>query len=109
MVPPSYVCALMSRYDLSLPAGRRRAYLDYLWKDHAYLRVGFQNAHWISPELVRTNQPWPHQLKWWRDHGIKTVINLRGGFDGSFDLSLRDEVSFERRGQDTDAEWFRQY
>ncbi|HEX8569623.1 MAG TPA: protein tyrosine phosphatase [Caulobacteraceae bacterium] len=74
----------MSRYDLSLPAGRRRAYLDYLWKDHAYLRVGFQNAHWISPELVRTNQPWPHQLKWWRDHGIKTVINLRGGFDASF-------------------------
>jgi protein tyrosine/serine phosphatase len=74
----------MSRYDLSLPAGRRRAYLDYLWKDHAYLRVGFQNAHWISPELVRTNQPWPHQLKWWRDHGIRTVINLRGGFDGSF-------------------------
>ena len=74
----------MSRYDLSLPSGRRRAYLDYLWKDHAYLRVGFQNAHWISPELVRTNQPWPHQLKWWRDHGIKTVINLRGGFDASF-------------------------
>jgi protein tyrosine/serine phosphatase len=74
----------MSRYDLSLPAGRRRAYLDYLWKDHAYLRVGFQNANWISPELVRTNQPWPHQLKWWRDHGIKTVINLRGGFDASF-------------------------
>jgi protein tyrosine/serine phosphatase len=74
----------MNRYDLTAPAGRRRAYLDYLWNDHAYLRVGFQNAHWVSPELVRTNQPWPHQLKWWRDHGIKTVINLRGGFDSSF-------------------------
>ncbi len=74
----------MNRFDLAAPGGRRRAYLDYLWQDHAYLRVGFQNAHWISPELVRTNQPWPHQLKWWRDHGIKTVINLRGGFDGSF-------------------------
>ena len=74
----------MSRFDLTLPGGRRRAYMDYLWKDHAYLRVGFQNAHWISPELVRTNQPWPQQLKWWRDHGIRTVINLRGGFDASF-------------------------
>ncbi len=74
----------MNRFDLAVPGGRSRAYLDYLWKDHAYLRVGFQNAHWISPELVRTNQPWPHQLKWWRDRGIKTVINLRGGFDSSF-------------------------
>ena len=74
----------MSRFDLSTPAGRRRAERDFLWKDHAFLRVRFQNAHWISPELVRTNQPWPHQLKWWRDHGIKTVINLRGGFDSSF-------------------------
>jgi protein tyrosine/serine phosphatase len=55
-----------------------------LWNDHAYLRLGFKNDHWISPELVRTNQPWPHQLAEWKKKGIKTVINLRGGFDGSF-------------------------
>jgi protein tyrosine/serine phosphatase len=71
-------------FDLSHAPGRRRAYLDYLWQDHAYLRVGFKNAHWVSPELVRTNQPWPFQLKWWRDRGIRTIINLRGGFDASF-------------------------
>lgn len=71
-------------FDLSTPAGRRRAYLDYLWKDHACLRLGFQNAFWVSEELVRTNQPWPHQLRRWRDAGIKTVVNLRGGFDASF-------------------------
>lgn len=71
-------------FDLSHPPGRRRAYLDYLWNDHAYLRVRFQNAHWVSPELVRTNQPWPFQLKAWRDRGVQTVINLRGGFDASF-------------------------
>ena len=69
----------VSRFDLTTPKGRFDAYLDYLVQDHAYLRVGFQNAHWISPELVRTNQPWPFQLKWWRDHGVRTVINLRGG------------------------------
>ena len=74
----------MSRFDLSTPGGRLKAYLDYLWNDHAYLRLGFQNAHWIGPDLVRTNQPWPFQLKWWARRGIKTVINLRGGFDGSF-------------------------
>jgi protein tyrosine/serine phosphatase len=74
----------LADFDLSTRSGRLRTSLDYLWKDHAYLRVKFSNAHWVSPELVRTNQPWPFQLKQWRDRGIKTVINLRGGFDASF-------------------------
>ena len=74
----------MRTFDLTKPPGRLIAYLDYLWNDHAYLRLGFQNAHWISRELVRTNQPWPFQLKRWKRDGIKTVINLRGGFDASF-------------------------
>ena len=74
----------MPEYNLTSRLGRLRTYLHYLWNDHAYLRVGFQNAHWITPELVRTNQPWPFQLKWWKARGIKTIINLRGGFDGSF-------------------------
>lgn len=73
-----------NRFDLSTPGGRLRTYLDYLWNDHAYLRLGFSNAHWISEELVRTNQPWPHQLAAWKRRGIKTVVNLRGGFDASF-------------------------
>ncbi|HUO23949.1 MAG TPA: protein tyrosine phosphatase, partial [Caulobacteraceae bacterium] len=33
---------------------------------------------------VRSNQPWPYQLKRWKREGIKTVVNLRGGFDASF-------------------------
>ena len=74
----------MAQLDLSTPAARRRVIADYLWKDHAYLRLGFRNAHWISDELVRTNQPWPFQLQAWRDAGIKTVINLRGGMHTSF-------------------------
>jgi len=68
----------LTRFDLSKPWGRAWAYLRYLWDDHAWLRLGFQNAHWVSPELVRTNQPWPFQLKWWADRGIRTVLNLRG-------------------------------
>ncbi|HEV2530882.1 fused DSP-PTPase phosphatase/NAD kinase-like protein [Phenylobacterium sp.] len=71
-------------FDVATPGGRLKTYADYLWNDHAYLRLGFQNAHWISEELVRTNQPWPHQLAHWKRHGIRTVINLRGGFDASF-------------------------
>ena len=77
-------------FDLETPLGRARAYADYLWNDHAYLRLGFQNAHWISEELVRTNQPWPHQLASWKARGIKTVINLRGGFDASFHALEKD-------------------
>lgn len=74
----------LSTFDLSTAWGRFRTNWHYFWADHAFLRLGFQNAHWISPELVRTNQPWPFQLAWWKKQGIKTVINLRGGFDASF-------------------------
>jgi protein tyrosine/serine phosphatase len=75
---------ILTRFDLTRPAGRFTTGLHYLWHDHAYLRVFFRNAHWVSNELVRTNQPWPFQLKRWKAAGIKTIINLRGGFDGSF-------------------------
>ncbi len=76
--------ASLVHFDLDTAGGRLRAYLDYLWRDHAYLRLGFSNAHWISSEMVRTNQPWPHQLAAWKARGVRTVINLRGGFDASF-------------------------
>ena len=78
------------RFDLATPGGRLRTYADYLWNDHAYLRLGFQNAHWISEDLVRTNQPWPHQLAAWKARGIRTIVNLRGGFDASFHALEKD-------------------
>jgi len=74
----------LAAFDLTTPAGRRRAVLDHLWHDHAYLRLAFSNAHWISDELVRTNQPWPFQIAAWARRGIRTVINLRGGMATSF-------------------------
>jgi len=78
-------------FNLTTRQGRLRTYLDYLWSDHAYLRLGFQNAHWVSPELIRTNQPWPFQLARWRRLGVKTVINLRGGgYPTSFYLLERE-------------------
>lgn len=78
------------KFDLKSPSGRLKTYLDYMWNDHAYLRLGFSNAHWISDELVRANQPWPHQLAAWKARGIKTIINLRGGFDASFHALEKD-------------------
>ena len=80
----------MADFDLVTPRGRFAAYLDYLWKDHAYLRLRFSNAHWVSDELLRTNQPWPFQLAKWKAAGIKTIVNLRGGFDASFHALEKD-------------------
>ena len=74
----------MAGFDLTTYRGRLFAYLDFLWRDHAYLRLGFRNAHWVSDEFVRSNQPWPHQLRAWKRRGIRTIVNLRGGFDASF-------------------------
>jgi protein tyrosine/serine phosphatase len=81
------------RFDLTTPLGRAMTYADYLWNDHAYLRLGFSNAHWISEELVRANQPWPHQIAAWRDRGIRSIVNLRGGFDASFHALERTPAS----------------
>lgn len=80
----------MAKFDLKTVGGRLQAYLDYLWRDHAYLRLGFRNAHWISDEVVRSNQPWPHQLRAWKAKGVRTVVNLRGGFDASFHALEKD-------------------
>lgn len=80
----------MADFDLTTPGGRLATYLDYMWNDHAYLRLGFRNDHWISDELVRTNQPWPHQIAEWKAKGVKTIINLRGGFDASFHALEKD-------------------
>ena len=71
-------------WDLKSARGRRAAWWNYFWTDHAFLRLAFQNAFWIDQDLIRANQPSPHQLAFWKKRGVRTVINLRGGFDGSF-------------------------
>jgi protein tyrosine/serine phosphatase len=68
-------------FDLSTTRGRLATYAHHIWYDHAYLRLASSNAHWISDELVRANQPWPFQVKAWRDRGVKTIVNLRHGVD----------------------------
>ncbi len=77
-------------FDLSTPDGRRRAQSDLQWRDHGFLRVWFQNAHWISDEMVRSNQPSPTQIAQWAGQGIKTIINLRGGTDSGFHALERE-------------------
>jgi uncharacterized protein (TIGR01244 family) len=70
-----------SRFNLATPEGRRRARGDLMWTDHGFLRVLFQNFHWISPEMARANQPSPEHIRRYAAMGIRTVINLRGRND----------------------------
>ena len=72
------------KFDVSTPAGRRKALWDMTWSDHAFLRTWWTNEYWVSDEMVRTNQPWPYQIRKWARRGVKTVINLRGGIHTSF-------------------------
>lgn len=74
----------MSCFDLSSRWGRFKAAQHYLWIDHAFLRLGFSNAHQLGPDIFRSNQPSPRQLKRWKARGIRTVINLRGARDESY-------------------------
>jgi protein tyrosine/serine phosphatase len=68
-------------FDLSTPHGRLATYWRHIWKDHAFLRLASSNAHWLSDEMVRANQPWPFQVKAWAERGIRTIVNLRVGVD----------------------------
>lgn len=77
-------------FDLSTGWGRFKAYMQSIFGDHAFLRVGFSNAHWIGPDMVRAAQPWPYQLGYWKRDGIRTIINLRGGFDTGFYVLERE-------------------
>lgn len=71
----------MPTADPSKPQDRRRAWRDFVWGDGAWMRLIAPNAKRIGPDMVTTSQPWPHQLKAWRDAGVKTVIDLRGEKD----------------------------
>lgn len=74
----------VDRFDLTTPEGRRRAEADFLWGDHAFLRVRFQNKHQISPRMWRSNQPSPAHLAAWAALGVRTIVNLRGDTPTSY-------------------------
>ena len=73
-----------SRFDLTTPAGRKRAEADLTWGDHGFLRARFRNFHWISDEMARANQPSPAQIARYAEMGFKTILNLRGPSDTGY-------------------------
>lgn len=53
-------------------------HLDSLLVDHGIFRVLYLNRHRIGNDAWRAAQPAAHHFKSFADHGIKTIVNLRG-------------------------------
>lgn len=96
--------------DLSTPHGRRNAWVDALFVDHAILRFFWTNFAAVEPgRLYRSNHPTPGNLRvFTRKVGLKSLINLRGQAKNGSDALSRAEskrlgldfydMAFESRG-----------
>jgi protein tyrosine/serine phosphatase len=81
--------ARIARWDRPVggAAARLRAWAHMVLVDHGVFRLFYLNRHRVTPNLWRSAQPAPHQLAWFAEQGVRTVINLRGGREhGSWQL-----------------------
>jgi protein tyrosine/serine phosphatase len=78
--------------SLATKAGRRNAWIDALFVDHAILRIFWTNFRAVKAgRLYRSNHPTPGTLRQFvRQAGIRTVINLRGQAKNGSDALSRD-------------------
>ncbi|HYP63938.1 MAG TPA: sulfur transferase domain-containing protein [Acidocella sp.] len=100
----------MYKGDLTTKQGRRNAWLDALFVDHAFLRIFWTNFAVVKPGvLYRSNHPTPGNLAaFTRKVGLKSLINLRGQAKNGSDALSRDaarrlgldfyDMAFESRG-----------
>jgi len=81
--------------DLTTSAGRRNAWVDALFVDHAVLRILWTNFHTVAPGLLyRSNHPTPGNLRaFTRKLGLKSLINLRGLAKNGSDALSRDTAA----------------
>lgn len=84
-------------YDLNDPQDRKRAWSDYLWKDHGILRERFHNMHEVGGGMWRANQPSPQRLEELAADGFRTILNIRGTQPGVCYYDLEKEAC-ERLG-----------
>ena len=80
------------RGDLASKAGRRNAWLDALFVDHAVLRIFWTNFRAVEPgALYLSNHPTPGNLRRFaRKAGIKPLITLRGATGNGADALARE-------------------
>ncbi|MDE8346992.1 MAG: tyrosine-protein phosphatase [Acidocella sp.] len=77
--------------DLTTAAGRRNAWVDALFVDHAILRIFWTNFAEVKPGILyRSNHPTPGNLAaFTRKMGLKSLINLRGPANNGSDALSR--------------------
>jgi protein tyrosine/serine phosphatase len=81
--------------DIASPAGRRNAWVDALFVDHAILRILWTNLATVAPgRLYRSNHPTPGNLAaFTRKLGLRSLINLRGATQNGSDALSRDSAA----------------
>lgn len=75
---------------------RTRAWLDMLFVDHGFLREMYGHIHKVDDGLYRAAQPGPRRLKWVKEQGFKTVLNLRGERNNCGSYILEREACHEQ-------------
>jgi protein tyrosine/serine phosphatase len=85
----------MYKGDVASRAGRRNAWIDALFVDHAIFRILWTNFHAVAPGvLYRSNHPTPGNLAaFTRKVGLKSLINLRGQAKNGSDALSRDTAA----------------
>lgn len=60
---------------------RVRTFLDMFFVDHGVFRLWINTATPVTARAWRSGQPWPMHVRRAKEHGVKTIINLRGARD----------------------------
>jgi protein tyrosine/serine phosphatase len=78
--------------ELATKAGRRNAWVDSFFVDHAFFRIWWTNFAAVEPgKLYRSNHPTPAKLAAFTKRvGLKSLINLRGQTRNGSDALSRD-------------------
>jgi protein tyrosine/serine phosphatase len=78
--------------ELATRAGRRNAWVDSFFVDHAFFRIWWTNFAAVAPgKLYRSNHPTPAKLAAFTKRvGLKSLINLRGQTRNGSDALSRD-------------------
>jgi len=81
--------------ELRTKAGRRNAWVDALFVDHAIFRLLWTNFAAVAPgRLYRSNHPTPRNLAaFTRKVGLRSLINLRGQAKNGSDALSRDTAA----------------